>query len=72
MLETPPFTAGLVTAVKMLEDFKTKYPEVSYADLYQMASAVGIEVCGGPAIPMKYGRIDCPAPEGCPDEGNLP
>lgn len=45
---------------------------MSWADLIQMASAVGIEVCGGPKIPMRYGRVDAAGPEQCSPEGNLP
>mmetsp|Transcript_51898 Transcript_51898/g.105666 ORF Transcript_51898/g.105666 Transcript_51898/m.105666 type:complete len:360 (+) Transcript_51898:2-1081(+) len=64
--------AGLNTAVKMLEPVKAKYPEVSYADIFQMASAAGIELAGGPKIDMKYGRVDAAGPEDCSPEGNLP
>ncbi|CAK0898403.1 unnamed protein product, partial [Prorocentrum cordatum] len=32
--------------------------DISWADLIQLASATGIEVEGGPKIPMKYGRVD--------------
>lgn len=63
--------AGLCNAVALLEPFKAKYPDVSYADLFQMASACAIEAAGGPVIPMKYGRMDAPE-DGCPEEGNLP
>ena len=45
---------------------------MSYADIYQMASARAIELAGGPAIAMKYGRVDTQSPDECPKEGNLP
>eukprot|EP01024_Parvocaulis_polyphysoides_P018770 TRINITY_DN1834_c0_g1_i7.p2 TRINITY_DN1834_c0_g1~~TRINITY_DN1834_c0_g1_i7.p2 ORF type:complete len:282 (+),score=47.38 TRINITY_DN1834_c0_g1_i7:188-1033(+) len=64
--------AGLVNAVNMLEEIHKEVPEVSYADLYQMASALSVELAGGPKIPMKYGRVDVESPEGCMTEGNLP
>jgi len=64
--------AGLQVAMDLLEGFHTKYPDVSYSDLYQMASAVGIEAAGGPKIPMRYGRLDASGPEACAKEGNLP
>lgn len=64
--------AGLPIAANLLEPFKAKYPDVSYADLYQMASAVAIEAAGGPKIPMRYGRRDARTEEDCPPEGNLP
>lgn len=64
--------AGLASAIKMLEPIKTKFPLVSYADLFQMASAVSIEHAGGPKIDMKYGRVDAEGPKDCSPEGNLP
>jgi catalase (peroxidase I) len=39
-----PISAGLATAVTMIEPIKKKFPLVSYADLFQMASATAIEV----------------------------
>eukprot|EP00931_Biecheleriopsis_adriatica_P057844 TRINITY_DN34344_c0_g2_i1.p1 TRINITY_DN34344_c0_g2~~TRINITY_DN34344_c0_g2_i1.p1 ORF type:complete len:906 (+),score=171.40 TRINITY_DN34344_c0_g2_i1:71-2788(+) len=57
---------GLNKAVKYLEPFKADYPLVSWADLIQMAGAVGIEHAGGPKICMKYGRKDVSGPEACP------
>lgn len=64
--------AGLIDAIKMLEVVKTKFPEVSYADIYQMASARSIETAGGPTIGVKYGRVDAESAEQCSPEGNLP
>ncbi|KAK9853614.1 hypothetical protein WJX84_003084 [Apatococcus fuscideae] len=64
--------AGLVAALELLKDIADKYDGVSYADLFQMASAVAIESAGGPKIPLRYGRKDAAAPEGCAPEGNLP
>jgi len=64
--------AGLAGAVKLLEPVKEAYPEVSYADIFQMASARGIELAGGPKINMKYGRVDATSPSQCSPEGNLP
>lgn len=69
--------AGLINAVKLLEPVKEKYPNVSYADIYQMASARTVALAGGPEIDMKYGRVDATSPEdaagaGGPPEGNLP
>jgi L-ascorbate peroxidase len=48
--------AGLSGALKLLEPVKTAFPAVSYADIFQMASARGIELAGGPTIDMKYGK----------------
>jgi len=64
--------AGLAGAVKLLEPVKEAYPAVSYADLFQMASARSIETAGGPKIDMRYGRVDAMSPEQCSPEGNLP
>uniref|UniRef100_A0A7S2V2W5 Plant heme peroxidase family profile domain-containing protein n=1 Tax=Fibrocapsa japonica TaxID=94617 RepID=A0A7S2V2W5_9STRA len=64
--------AGLTTAIKLLTPIKNKFPNVSWADLMQMASAAGVELAGGPKIPMKYGRVDVEDSSGCSPEGNLP
>ncbi|CAA0809955.1 L-ascorbate peroxidase T- chloroplastic [Striga hermonthica] len=64
--------AGLVNALKLLQPIKDKYSSVTYADLFQLASATAIEEAGGPKIPMKYGRVDVTGPEQCPEEGRLP
>lgn len=64
--------AGLQAAVDLIEPIKQKYPDVSYADLYQMASAVAVEVAGGPKLAMRYGRKDVNDPADCAKEGNLP
>ncbi|KAM7511092.1 hypothetical protein LguiB_009967 [Lonicera macranthoides] len=64
--------AGLVNALKLLQDIKEKYSGVTYADLFQLASATAVEEAGGPKIPMKYGRVDVSVPEQCPEEGRLP
>ncbi|XP_062158578.1 probable L-ascorbate peroxidase 6, chloroplastic/mitochondrial isoform X2 [Alnus glutinosa] len=64
--------AGLVNALKLLQPLKDKYSGVTYADLFQLASATAIEEAGGPKIPMKYGRVDVTGPAECPEEGRLP
>ncbi|KAI5004609.1 hypothetical protein ZWY2020_031852 [Hordeum vulgare] len=64
--------AGLVNALKLIEAIKDKYTGVTYADLFQLASATTVEEAGGPKIPMIYGRVDVSAPEQCPPEGRLP
>ncbi|CAL4887361.1 unnamed protein product [Urochloa decumbens] len=64
--------AGLINALKLIQPIKDKYPGISYADLFQLASATAIEEAGGPKIPMKYGRVDVTEPEQCPPEGRLP
>ncbi|XP_019704327.1 probable L-ascorbate peroxidase 6, chloroplastic/mitochondrial [Elaeis guineensis] len=64
--------AGLINALKLLQPIKDKYSSVTYADLFQLASATAIEEVGGPQISMKYGRVDVSGPEQCPPEGKLP
>ena len=56
---------GLDKAKAYLQPFKAKYNLVSWADLIQMASACAVEAAGGPAIPMKYGRLDVSGPQDC-------
>eukprot|EP00542_Grammatophora_oceanica_P015258 CAMPEP_0194042948 /NCGR_PEP_ID=MMETSP0009_2-20130614/14661_1 /TAXON_ID=210454 /ORGANISM="Grammatophora oceanica, Strain CCMP 410" /LENGTH=300 /DNA_ID=CAMNT_0038686991 /DNA_START=88 /DNA_END=990 /DNA_ORIENTATION=- len=64
--------AGLSGALKLLEPIHEAFPEVSYADLFQMASSRAIALAGGPKIDMKYGRVDATNAEQCSPEGNLP
>ena len=46
--------AGLANAVALLEPVKAAFPDMSYADIFQMASARAIALAGGPEIDMKY------------------
>lgn len=64
--------AGLTAALELLKNVADKYEGVGYADLFQLASATGIELAGGPKIPLRFGRKDAENPEGCAPEGNLP
>eukprot|EP00475_Leptophrys_vorax_P033198 TRINITY_DN51963_c0_g1_i1.p1 TRINITY_DN51963_c0_g1~~TRINITY_DN51963_c0_g1_i1.p1 ORF type:complete len:296 (+),score=30.30 TRINITY_DN51963_c0_g1_i1:256-1143(+) len=50
--------AGMKIGIDMLEEVKAKHPRVSYADIYQLAGVVAVEVTGGPSIPFKAGRKD--------------
>lgn len=63
--------AGLTNAMELLEPVRAKFPQMSYADLYQLASVVGIEYAGGPRIPFRTGRPDA-TPESCTPDGRLP
>ncbi|KAJ0252230.1 L-ascorbate peroxidase 5 [Hirschfeldia incana] len=63
-----PHNKGLEKAVAFCEEVKTKHPRVSYADLYQLAGVVAVEVTGGPTIPFTPGRKDAESA----DEGDLP
>ena len=64
--------AGLKKAIGYLKQFNEKYPNLSWADLIQLAGATAIECAGGPKMYMRYGRVDTATPEQCPKEGNLP
>ncbi|KAJ0025908.1 hypothetical protein Pint_08147 [Pistacia integerrima] len=64
--------AGLGNALQLIQPIKDKYSGVTYADLFQLASATAIEEAGGPKLPMKYGRVDVSGPDQCPEEGRLP
>jgi L-ascorbate peroxidase len=64
--------AGLTSALELLKSVADKYDSVGYADLFQYASVIGIELAGGPKIPLRFGRKDAENPEGCAPEGNLP
>eukprot|EP00531_Pseudo-nitzschia_arenysensis_P019307 CAMPEP_0116118290 /NCGR_PEP_ID=MMETSP0329-20121206/2024_1 /TAXON_ID=697910 /ORGANISM="Pseudo-nitzschia arenysensis, Strain B593" /LENGTH=316 /DNA_ID=CAMNT_0003611905 /DNA_START=115 /DNA_END=1065 /DNA_ORIENTATION=- len=64
--------AGLASAHELLVPIKEKYPSVSYADLYQMASARAIETANGPSLGIRYGRVDVESAGDCSLEGNLP
>lgn len=61
--------AGLNIAVDLLEPIKQKHPRITYADLYQLAGVVAVEVTGGPTIEFIPGRRDSSV---VPEEGRLP
>ncbi|KAL3750892.1 hypothetical protein ACJRO7_011816 [Eucalyptus globulus] len=50
---------GLDIAVRLLEPIKEQFPVLSYADFYQLAGVVAVEVTGGPEIPFHPGRECC-------------
>ncbi|XP_068645607.1 L-ascorbate peroxidase 3-like [Aristolochia californica] len=60
---------GLSIAVGFCEQMKAKHPKITYADLYQLAGVVAVEVAGGPTIDFVPGRKDSLA---SPREGRLP
>ncbi|KAL1215687.1 L-ascorbate peroxidase 3 [Cardamine amara subsp. amara] len=61
--------SGLKIAIDLCEGVKAKYPKITYADLYQLAGVVAVEVTGGPDISFVPGRKDSNV---CPREGRLP
>ncbi|KAK1322001.1 putative L-ascorbate peroxidase 4 [Acorus calamus] len=68
--------AGLKIALDFCETIKEKHPKITYADLYQLAGVVAVEVTGGPTIDFVPGRkIACFTIQDssvCPKEGRLP
>nr|AQL59244.1 ascorbate peroxidase 3 [Lilium regale] len=61
--------AGLKIAIDLCEPVKAKHSRITYADLYQLAGVVAVEVTGGPTIDFVPGRRDSSV---CPKEGRLP
>ncbi|KAL1820594.1 hypothetical protein ACET3Z_015463 [Daucus carota] len=60
---------GLHIAIQLCEEIKAKNPRITYADLYQLAGIVAVEVTGGPSINFVPGRKDS---LNSPEEGRLP
>ncbi|EPS74288.1 peroxisomal ascorbate peroxidase, partial [Genlisea aurea] len=60
---------GLKIALDFCEQVKSKCLKISFADLYQLAGVVAVEVTGGPTIPFVPGRKDSRV---SPKEGRLP
>ncbi|KAB2602406.1 L-ascorbate peroxidase 3 [Pyrus ussuriensis x Pyrus communis] len=50
---------NLKKAIDFCEEVKSKHPRITYADLYQLAGVVAVEVTGGPAIDYSPGRKVC-------------
>lgn len=64
--------AGLHHARNFLEPVKKVHPNITYADLWTLASVVAIEEMGGPSIPWRPGRIDKASGADCTPDGRLP
>lgn len=64
--------AGLEGGVKLLKGIADKHGDMTYADIFQLASAIAVKDAGGPSIPLRVGRKDAPGPESEQPEGNLP
>ncbi|KAF3440320.1 hypothetical protein FNV43_RR18604 [Rhamnella rubrinervis] len=60
---------GLKIALNFCEEVKAKHPNITYADLFQLAGVVAVEVTGGPTIEFVPGRKDSVE---SPEEGRLP
>lgn len=55
-----------------MEPIKEKHPEITYADLWVLASYVALEFMGLPKIPFTPGRVDAADEKECPPHGRLP
>ena len=64
--------AGLSAALALLAPAAATVPDVSFADLIQIAGAAAVEESGGPKLAMTYGRKDAPGALSAVKEGNLP
>ncbi|XP_024032786.1 L-ascorbate peroxidase 3 isoform X2 [Morus notabilis] len=64
-----PANTGLKMALDLCENVKAKHKIITYADLYQLAGVVAVEVTGGPSIDFVPGRKDSNQP---PEEGRHP
>ena len=62
---------GLAKARSTIEDIKSKFPRISYADLIQIGGYSAVEFAGGPTMNFRFGRVDVPA-SGCTEDGRLP
>lgn len=63
---------GLPNAMNLIKPVKEAFPELGWADLIQLASAVAVETAGGPFIPLRLGRKDAESEEACTPDGRLP
>lgn len=64
--------AGLAGALNFIAPVAAAHPDVSFADLIQLAGAVAVESTGGPKLAMRYGRKDAAGAASQVKEGNLP
>lgn len=64
--------AGLSIMMDVLKPLRTKFPDLSIADVWTMAATQAIHLTGGPVIPYRYGRTDAPDGTSCPAHGRLP
>lgn len=67
-----PANAGLQHARAFLEPVKKKFPWITYADLWTMASVIAIKEMGGPQIRWRGGRTDFTKDDQVPPRGRLP
>jgi len=56
----------------MLKPVKEKNPNLSIADIWIFAGCSAVEFCGGPRVPVHFGRNDASSGSYCPPNGRLP
>mmetsp|Transcript_33862 Transcript_33862/g.101982 ORF Transcript_33862/g.101982 Transcript_33862/m.101982 type:complete len:728 (-) Transcript_33862:124-2307(-) len=64
--------AGLNIERDILKPVKKAVPEASTADIWTLAGAEAVAVCGGPKISHAMGRVDAKSGAACPAQGRLP
>jgi len=63
---------GIHIARDRLETVKSRFPGLTYADLYTLAGVVAVEAMGGPKIKWTPGRVDAKPTDYIPPDGRLP
>ena len=64
--------AGLHIVHDLLHPVKSKFPTVSFSDIWAAAGCVAVESLGGPEVPFNLGRQDTPEGGPVPPNGRLP
>jgi cytochrome c peroxidase len=67
-----PANAGLAHARAFLEPVKSKFPWITYADLWCLAGVVAVREMGGPEVAWQGGRTDFVDESRLPPRGRLP
>ena len=63
--------AGLDEARALLAPVKQAVPELSIADIWQLAGVISVEMMGGPKVPFRVGRVDATSAAECAPAGTL-
>ncbi|CEH19442.1 cytochrome c peroxidase [Ceraceosorus bombacis] len=63
--------AGLIHARSFYDSIHSKFPWITYSDLWTLGGIVAVQEMGGPTIPWRPGRKDGAA-ENCTPDGRLP
>lgn len=63
---------GLHIARGLIEPIQEANPNITCADLWQLAAVVAVEVMGGPRVPFRFGRKQAMCPSRATPDGRLP